>query len=406
MIEVVGLGPAPGLATADSAGTVASAEVLAGGARLLARFPDHPGQRIVISHPVDEAVAAILDQHRAGRAVVVLADGDPLFYGIGSRLVRDLGPSAVSFAPGVTAMQTAAARLGLPWEGMRTVSLHGRSDYAPLFAALTWHSPVGVYTDSVNTPGRVAQALLERRVRGFTLNVCTDLGWETEQVLQLSLAEAVDLAAAGSSFLVLTRDHPPAKVLRPGIQESELVSQNSMLTKPYVRAAGLAALAPGREAVVWDVGAGCGSVSLEACTLAPRGQVAAVEADPARFSMLTDNLRDFGAWMVEPVPGRAPECLGPLPDPDRIFLGGGLSGPSGRAVLTACLTRLAPGGRIVAHCILLDSLDTAVSVLKEGGLEPHVACLQCSRSRGLAGSLRLVADNPVYIVSAVKPETP
>ncbi|EPR42116.1 precorrin-6y C5,15-methyltransferase (decarboxylating), CbiE subunit [Desulfovibrio sp. X2] len=409
MIEVVGIGLNPELLCGATCLAIADADVIVGGKRQLAAFPDAGGERIAITAPLGKVIDAIRARSDEGRRVVVLADGDPLFYGIGRTLIETLGAESVRIHPGVTTLQTAAARMGLPWQDIRVVSMHGRDDQAPLFAALTWYERVAVFTDDEHTPGTIARSLLERGATDYGMWVFEDLESPTERIGLYSLEHAVQERFSPLNMAVLERRRKAPLPLRLGIPDEDLAHEGDMITKWPVRAVGLASLAIEPEDVVWDVGAGCGAVSIEAAVLASDGEVVAVERDERRMEMLRENLRRTGAWSVLAVAGEAPDCLAGLPDPDRIFVGGGLGGgiggggSQGEEVLRACCRRLKPGGRITAHAVLLDSLSRAQSVFASLSWPTSIQQVQVSQSEILGPGTRLRGQNPVFVISATRP---
>jgi precorrin-6Y C5,15-methyltransferase (decarboxylating) len=170
-----------------------------------------------------------------------------------------------------------------------------------------------------------------------------------------------------------------------------------MITKAEIRAAALAKLRLQPGLILWDVGAGSGSVGLEATLLLGGGQVCAVERDPVRAAMIRENRKKFGAYNLKVVEAEAPECLAGLPDPDRVFVGGGSARLE--AILEETGRRLKPGGRVVVAATLLETLERARNWLQSRGWEMEVAHLQVSRDRPLASGTYLQALNPVWLVS-------
>ncbi len=452
-VTVIGCGLRGAPLPPGHAAALAQAQVVAGGARLLDAFPGHPGRRIVIGGALDEALDAIGQCRARGLRVAVLADGDPLFFGIGARLAAAFGPGALRVLPAASSLQQAAARLALPWQEARCVSLHGRDDFRPLTAALrdARHTggPVCVLTDGRNTPGAIARFLLSRGVGGLRLHALADMGSPGERHAVFDLphfplppndagdAPAPEDAATrlreldslgGNCTVLLVPDADPSLSAPPpppvlGIPDGDFAVQARLITKWPVRAAGLAALriAPGHT--VWDLGAGSGAVSVEAAALARHGLVVAVERDPARVALIEENRRRFRASNLHVVQGELPGCLDGLPDPDRVFIGGGLGGgelgggglggaglrgdghsPHADPLLDEVCRRLPPGGRLVAHCVLLGTLERVRAALARHGWPAEVACIQASEAVPLLGDLRLAAMNPVFIVAAARPE--
>ncbi|WP_043633038.1 bifunctional cobalt-precorrin-7 (C(5))-methyltransferase/cobalt-precorrin-6B (C(15))-methyltransferase [Desulfovibrio sp. TomC] len=399
-IAVIGCGLGRPCLAPEAAAALAGASVLVGGSRLLAAFPDHPGRRIPIAGPLAAVLDAVEAATNAGQAVAVLADGDGLYFGIGTTLLTRFAPERLRFFPNVTAVAAACSRLGRPWAGLPVVSLHGRTAYTPLFAALAAHGAVAVYTDAVNSPAAIAARVLARGGDGFALTICEELHLPGERLRRLSLAEAAGVTASALTLVLVERTVPSAVPLHLGLPDEALLRHDAVFTKAPVRAVSLAALAVRPGDVVWDVGAGTGSVALEASLLNPGGPVFAVERDPKRHALLVQNIRRTGALTVAPVLAEAPDGLEALPDPDRIFVGGGLS--TRPDLLPTLCRRLRPGGRLVVNAVLLGSLWQAMATLTVLAVPFSLTQLQAGQSAPLAGDLRLAADNPVFILTAAK----
>lgn len=406
-VRIIGLAPGTLNLPRRTGDIIGSAQLLVGGQRLLDAVPDAPpwAERVPIAGPLGPIVERIRKDASAGRRVVVLADGDPLFFGIGKRLGDDLGREHIQVVPNISTVQTAAARLGLPWQEMDFVSLHGRADYAPLYAALVRADLIAVFTDATNTPDEIARALLERGADCFSMTVLENLGTPEETIRQIPLPETWGMEFAPLNLVVLERQYPPEIELTLGIPDHYYMHQKGLITKLPVRSSGLGHLQVMPGSTVWDLGAGCGSVAIEASHLARSGRVFAVERNKTRAAMIRENIRRTGAWLVDTVHGDMPGCLDPLPAPDRIFIGGGLGGPANTdtTLLQVACDRLASRGRIVIHCILLDSLQTAKSHFQALGWHFGVTQLQASATDSLAGDLRFKAQNPVFILWAEKP---
>ncbi|WP_250645519.1 precorrin-6y C5,15-methyltransferase (decarboxylating) subunit CbiE [Salidesulfovibrio onnuriiensis] len=407
-VHILGMQPGSLDMSGESRALLEGAALVAGGRRLLDACPAEwcpAADRLVIASPMDAVVETLASVAQGGRRVVVLADGDPLFYGIGNLLARELGRENIRVHPSLSTLQLAAARLGVAWERTAFVSLHGRSDYTPLYSALVRADTIAVFTDQDNGPAEVARAMLQRGADGFTMTVLEDLGTDREQVRQLGLQETWGMEFSPLNIVFLEREYPPELTLHLGIPDHFYLHQRGLITKLPVRAAGLSLLAVEQESVVWDLGAGCGSVAIEASHLARAGNVYAVERNKTRAAMIRENQRRTGAWMVEVVHGDMPGCLVDLPDPDRIFIGGGLGGESnqGSSLMETVCNRLKPRGRLVMHCILLDTLLSAREHLEKAGWQFGVIQLQANSSDRLAGDLRFKAQNPVFILWAEKP---
>ena len=408
-VTVIGLAPGSLEITPLALEALSHADLAVGGNRLLAAIPPGALPKKAKTLPIAGPLGPVMDGVRAaadaGRRVVVLADGDPLFFGIGKRLGEELGRENLRVYPSLSTVQLAAARLGLPWHGMDFVSLHGRTDFAPLYAALVRADLIAVFTDEVNTPDVVARALLERGADCFSMTVLENLGTPQEAIRPLALPETWGMEFPALNLVILERQYPPEIELTLGIPDHYYMHQKNLITKLPVRAAGLAHLNVEPSSTIWDLGAGCGAVAIEASHLARKGRVYAVERHKTRAAMIRENIRRTGAWLVDTVQGTMPGCLEGLPEPDRVFVGGGLGGESNEdnALLTIACERLRPRGHMVVHCILLDTLHTAKDHFKQLGWHFGVTQLQASATDSLAGDLRFKAQNPVFIVWAEKP---
>jgi len=400
-VQVVGWGMSPEDLTPKVREIIRKAQVLVAGRRLLDYFPDHPGKQILLGKDPEGALAQ-LPALAAKLRVVVLASGDPNFYGVGPLVVQVLGAENVVVHPNVTAVQAASARLKLAWQDAVVVSLHGRA-WTNLEEVLNRGAQkVMVYTDPEHTPAAIARYLLERG-QGGRLCVLEDLGQKAERLTWLSPKEAREREFSPLNLVVILPGVEAAAAaarvepLHLGLPEEALAHQAGLITKTEVRAVVLARLALYPGLTLWDVGAGCGSVGLEASLLIPGGQIIAVEQDEGRAAQVRANAAKFGVQNLRVVCGRAPECLASLPAPQRVFIGGG--GQNVKEILAAVMGRLERGGRLVLTAARLETLETARSVLTQAGWEVDLTQLQVSRSKPLAGGSFMQALNPVWIVT-------
>ncbi|MCD6307119.1 MAG: precorrin-6y C5,15-methyltransferase (decarboxylating) subunit CbiE [Deltaproteobacteria bacterium] len=401
-VEVLGMGVGNGRLCPSYEEILQKADVLAGGKRLLDRAAPSHAQQIVIESPLERVLDQVREAVQAGKRVVVLADGDPGFFGIGQILVKTLGREHVRIHPNVTVLQAAASRLGISWQDIKAVSLHGRQDMSPLFRALAFADRVAVYTDPENSPQLIALEMCRRRVDTFEMHVFENLGLEDERTGRYTLAQTEDTDFCPLNFLLLQRMSHPEILPHVGMDDDCYIHERGQITKKEIRAAGLAALRIHPRHVLWDLGAGSGSVAIEASLLARRGRVFAVEKRVERVEQIRENIRRTGCYHVEAVHGEMPDCLFDLPEPDRIFMGGGVG--KNNKVLMEAARRLRPGGRIVLHLVLVGSLQRAVDFFSGAGWSTTISLVSVSRAKDLGQDLRLEALNPVFIVSAEKPK--
>lgn len=398
-IEVIGLGMGPGDVTEAMRAVIAGAGVLAGGRRLLDWFPEHAGRRLPLAGGLEQWIE---DLARAAQdeKVAVLASGDPGFFGIAARLAERLGRDALRIRPNVTTVQAAFARLGRPWQDARIVSLHGRG-FSGLWPSLRGAEALAVFTDPERTPAAIAAAMLERGQAGWRMFVAESLGEPEERCGEYSLEQAAGRSFAPLNLAVLLRQGAPAP-LHLGMAEDGYEHQAGLITKAEVRAVALAKLELLPGLTLWDLGAGCGSVGLEARLLLAGGRVYAVEKDPERAGQIEANRARFGAAELSVLRAALPEGLAELPDPDRVFVGGG--GADLDVIVTAALARLRPGGVLVVSAVRLGAVQAARRAAQAAGLEADVVQVAVSRSAGLAGDIYFKALNPVWLTQVRKPE--
>ncbi|MEX1315659.1 MAG: precorrin-6y C5,15-methyltransferase (decarboxylating) subunit CbiE [Synechococcaceae cyanobacterium] len=342
----------------------------------------------------------------SGEPAVVLASGDPLWFGIGRLLGQELGTAALRFHPAPSSLQLAFARLGRPWQDARWISLHGR-DPEPLAAALQQRPPaLAVLTD----PGRGGAEAVRRLLRASGLEeaygfwLCERLGHPAERVQRLA-PEAPLPTDLDPLHLVLLIAEPPAPPADPaalplfGLNDGLFLQHDDrpgLMTKREVRIQLLADLELPARGVLWDIGAGVGSVGLEALRLQPGLEGWLVEQRGGGAALISANAARLGVVPAGVVEGRAPEALAALPDPDRVLIGGG--GRRRTDVLAAVLDRLQPGGVVVIPLATVEALAELRPPLEQAGLAVRVGQHQAWRGAPLADGTRLAPLNPVLVL--------
>jgi precorrin-6Y C5,15-methyltransferase (decarboxylating) len=405
-VTIVGIGDDGCLGLSSRAmNAVAGAQVLVGGERQLAFFPEWRGERIVLKTELSatlERVAQLAGEHN----VCVLASGDPLFFGVGSLVAKKVGAEHVEILPQPSAMQWAFARARLKWDDATLISVHGRP-LAGLAARLRRVAKAALFTDDESSPPRIAEHLIAYGQGGFRAWVCENLGGADERVREFALAELVQATDVGPLNVVLLQREDPAwrpPPLVPFLHEdafAKRMPKKGLITKREVRTLSIASLGLLPSSVVWDVGAGSGSVAIEASMLAYEGRVYAIEVDPEGVEICRENARTFGADNLRVIAGRAPEALADLETPDAVFVGG--SKGSMDEILEVALARLPSGGRLVVNAITLENVGEAYACFKKRGLQPDVLLLNISRGEPLAHYTRYEAQNPIHMFAVRKP---
>ncbi len=379
---------------------VATSRLLFGSERLLAFFPEYAGEKVAIDeHNLAEMVARL--EALDGRAVV-LATGDPLFFGVGRYLLRNLPGKIIEFLPNVTSVQYAFAKIREPWDDSVFICAQGRV-LKNIVDRIVANDKAAVLTDTVNTPGLIARELLSRGRGGYKVYLCENLGGADERIRVSDVKGLLELEVTGLNVLILIReyeDDTDRYVPTLGIPDEEFVSVKKLITREEVRVVTLAKLKLRHDLCLWDIGAGSGSICIEADFLLPNGRIFAIERNEECCQFIKENLQKFNTRNVTLVEEEAPECLDQLPDPDRVFIGG--SGGHLWEILDTVDQRLGSGGRIVLNAMTLDTLTAANEYFSNSGFTTEVVTVNIARTRPDTQYQMFEAYDPVYVVTAIK----
>ena len=364
-LDIIGIGEdgIDGL-SAQAVDVLHRAEIIIGGDRhhKLADISD--ATRIRWPSPFD----ALIDDIKSyrGKKLVILVTGDPLWYSVGARISRAIAPGEITFHPQLSAFQWACARLGWSLADCETVTVHGRAN-SQILPHLAPRARLLVLTQNAQTPGAIADLLVNRGFADSTMIALAALGGDDEQRFE---ARAGEWNHTIPDFHILAIEcHAGADAEwypRTGGLPDQAFESDGQMTKQDVRAVTVAKLAPFPDAVLWDIGDGCGSVSIEWMRAARSALSIAVEPKASRRDMMRNNARNLGAEKIVIMDGKAPSALADLPQPDAVFIGGGLTHDG---VFDAAYAALPPGGRLVANAVTLESEARLVNLQKEYGGE-------------------------------------
>ncbi|WP_375408581.1 precorrin-6y C5,15-methyltransferase (decarboxylating) subunit CbiE [uncultured Methylobacterium sp.] len=363
-LAIVGIGEdgRAGLSPAARA-ALGSAEIVYGGERHLALAAPVTGEQRPWPRPITAAYPEILA--RRGRPTCLLATGDPFHYGIGAEIARFVDPCEIAAYPQPSAFSLACARLGWPLADCACVTLHGRA-LPRIIPHLQPGTRLLVLAWDGTTAAAVAALLVERGFGRSIVTVLEAMGGGRERI-RSATANGFDLSGvdALNTLAIAVVADPGARVvtLSPGLDDAWF-ENDGQLTKSEIRAITLAALRPAAGQLLWDVGAGAGSVAIEWCLRHPANCAIAVEAQSDRAARIGRNAANLGVPDLRVVEGRAPAALAGLPAPDAVFIGGGVSDP---AILAATLAALGPGGRLVANAVTLEGEAALLSTFASHG---------------------------------------
>ncbi len=459
-LAVLGIGARP----FDKRGrkAVLSAEIIVGPRRLCelfagcAQFPQVREKIRQIDKP-DETIDFIRGLMKAGMEhIVLLASGDPLFFGIGRKALQEFGRESVEILPDVSSVQLAFSRIGLPWDNALLISLHGKSlRYEPgdIPGLLARHDLVAALTDKEHGPAAIAQSLaaIPALRSSCVVFVCERLGYEDERITEGSPGEIAALSFDEPNVAIVRRtgeiggceetgspefsvmpaeagiqgfqdvssdldpgfrrgddkrrapSHFPGTGAPPprfGLREEELLHSGGLITKDEVRAVSLHALRLPEEGVLWDIGAGAGSISIEAARLCPALEVFAIEKDEEQQALIRKNCALFSVPNVTVFEGAAPERLVALPAPDRVFVGG--SGGKLAGIVDTARSRMQKSGIIVVNAATLETLHEACGALERAGLRLKISEVSVARSKPVGGKRYLASLNPIFVITGEK----
>eukprot|EP00831_Metopus_contortus_P080513 TRINITY_DN8245_c0_g4_i2.p1 TRINITY_DN8245_c0_g4~~TRINITY_DN8245_c0_g4_i2.p1 ORF type:complete len:406 (-),score=104.98 TRINITY_DN8245_c0_g4_i2:1043-2260(-) len=399
LIYVIGCTGATMSATATEA--LQQADIVAAPERLMALTENIPAtaEKIVLGRELVATIEKLLPESEH-KQLVILASGDPLYHGIGATLLRYIAASRIKFFPAPTAFQQLFAALGQSWSDAALFSVHG--GIALPYRNILRASLAAVYGDAARPAQKLAAELIARHPASAVRHAAAgcDLGLEHQHIISGTLAEIAANPDASASLSVLAL-LPDAAVIPPelplGLNDNCYNHFKNMITHPEVRAIVVSKLRP-RPGVMWDMGAGSGSVGLEAAGLCPGLQVYFVEKDQQRFEHINENIAVEGLPGMTALQLTAEEAASSLPRPDIVFIGGG-----GAGLVEPCFNALLPGGRLVITGVTLKTIAVMTAVLPE--YRKELLMVNISRSVNIScGGDMLQAENPIAIAVFVKPE--
>lgn len=371
-------------------------ELLVGGNRQLAYFPDYQGETL----PIEGGLSSLVERLQTEtKKVVILASGDPLFFGIGSYLSSKLN---LKIYPYLSSIQLAFAKMGERWQDAHLESVHGRT-MKGLAQRIDGKSKVAILTDAENSPNKIAEYLLSFGMTEYEVFIGENLGGEDERVGWYQLQDVKEEEFSPLNVVILKKmNMGPSWSI--GIDDQEFIQRKpdkGLITKKEVRVLSVSSLQLKIDSIVWDIGTCTGSVAIEAGRIAREGQIFAIEKNEADLENCKQNLAKFRVDATV-VHGKAPDQLDQFPSPDAVFIGGTAGGMED--ILRICCERLNQNGRIVLNAVTIENLAEAMAAFKKNGFTTDVTLAQISRSKPILHLTRFDALNPIYIITAKREE--
>jgi precorrin-6Y C5,15-methyltransferase (decarboxylating) len=404
-IHIIGVG-SDGLAglTAHARALLTETDLVLGSENTLERVPELKAERHPIGTDLQEVVRT-LEANLGRRRMVIVASGDPLFYGVARYLCDKLGKERFEVLPHVSSMQLAFARIKESWEEAFLTNL-ATHPLESVLGRIRTAEIVGLFTTEQEDPPRIARELLARGLNYFRVYVCENLGAPNERVTQGELVEIKEMEFSPLNVMILKRkpgqpDQPAAasrfrRFGNPDDVFAQSRPKSGLITQAEVRALALAQMDVQPGSVVWDIGAGSGAVAIEAAQLSAPGMVYAIEQDAADYHLIRGNADSFGVHNLQAIHGTAPAVFAGLPAPDAIFVGG--TGHEVARLLEAALAALRPGGRLVVNVATLESLNAIYDTLKRLAGPVQVLLVNLARGTEQFETLRFDAVNPTFLL--------
>lgn len=389
-ILVVGAGPGdPGLLTGQAKEAIRKGSVVLAPVRLAESLRElNPRVHSVDLAAMTDAVGRL----DAGVEPVVVASGDVGFYSISETLAARFPGARIRRINGVSSLQYLAAALGVSYENVLTISTHGRS--TPVAPACCYQDRVFVLTGGTRGAGKVLEELLEAGLGHVSVSVGENLGMPEQRIRRGTPEQLLEFKIPPLAVLLVENPSPVSSHQR--LLDGDLVRGPVPMSKQEIRDLALSALEIGPGDVVYDIGAGTGSVAIGASRRASRQWVYAIEKNPEALTLIRQNREKTGAYNVRVVEGSAPAALQGLPAPDRVFLGG-----SGRQMpeIMEALIHKNPGVRVVAAAVTLETLQESLELFDRYRMNPQVSSISVARAETVGGYRMMKAQNPVWLVT-------
>jgi len=372
--------------------------------------------RIITHGSVYETLDYIADNYQT-KKIALIAAGDPMFFGIGRLVIERLGKDAVEVYPDLSSIQIAFSRIRETSNNALLISLHGGPDpekrrkleheLADVPGLLKRYNKIAILTDKVNSPETIAETLCKGEMTSpLQMHVCEKLGYDDEKVTEGSPEEISKMSFVHPNVVIIIsaeagkRGSGEVGAWRAmpvfGLKEDEIQHSRGLITKDEVRAVAIHKLRLPRTGVLWDIGAGSGSVSIEAAVLCPDLKVYAIEKDEDQIANIRENKNRYTTGNIEIVGGHAPEALLQLPAPDRAFIGG--SGGRLNDIVDYINEKM-PSGIAVINAATIETLNEAVQSLERNGFRVDVTEISVSRSKSIGGKRHMSALNPIFVVT-------
>lgn len=393
----IGMGN-PDTMTVEAQKAIRASDALIGAKRMTEPF-EALGKPILHAYK-DEDIVAFIREHEEYSTISILFSGDTGFYSGAKPLYEQLQDCTIRTICGISSVQYLCAKLGVPWEDAELLSLHGRAQN--LIAAVRRRRKVFALTGGENSVQNICRMLCDYGYSDVMVAVGEHLSYGDERITKDTAEQLQAQSFHPLSVVLIVNPHAADAVVTHGLPDEAFLRTKVPMTKSEVRSVSLSRLELCETDVVYDIGAGTGSIAVEAALQIGRGTVYAIEKGEAAFELLEQNRQRFACPNLQIVAGTAPEALADLPAPDKVFIGG----TSGRlADIVAALLAKNPSVRMVLNAIALETLSAALRVFEEQQMEVlDIAQISVAKAKAVGGYRMMTAHNPVFILTAQRRE--
>jgi len=387
-ISIVGTGMGnQALLTLGGLAAIQDADLLIGAQRLIAAYP----QKKTASEIYSDQILKVIENNQDLAQITIIMSGDTGFYSGTKKLLPLLEGYTVEVMPGISSMQYMAAKIGRPWQDATLVSAHGVQ--CNLLGTIMQHQEVFFLTGGQISPMDIIQTLIEAGLEDTKVYVGENMSYDNEKITQGTAATLSEQVFETLSVIWIVRkafngDH----AYRGGIEDEAFIRGKVPMTKQTVRGAIIAALQVKDDEVIYDIGAGTGSIGIETALMNVTTHIYAIETNPEGIALIQENREKFSAYNLTVIEGKAPEALKDLPVPDRAFIGG--SKGNLKEIVTL-LREKNPTVKIVVSAIALETLKEATDVLPEA----DVRMITVAKARTIGRYHMMTGENPIYIIA-------
>lgn len=405
-INVVGIAQDGCLSlTSRAVNAVVQADIVAGATRHLEWFPQFQGEFIELNSGVSAMLAEIKAAYAEGFKITILASGDPLFFGIGTLLLKHFKAQHLNFLPTNSCAQLACARLKISWQNAQFISVHGRELFG-LTAKMQTGDLFAILTDNINTPVKIARHLQSFNQTNWQMHVAENLGGVDEKLSSWSVNQLAASATQFASLNVIIIKRSADNfwggngLFAPDTSFACRNTKRGLITKAAVRNLAITSMGITANSCIWDIGAGSGSVGITAAKIATRGLVYLVESNSQCYGAIDENMRKHATDNVVLVPEMAPQALIELPAPDGVFIGG--SRGNMLSILDYVWEQLVTGGVVTCTSITFETFNLITKWLSENKINYQVQLINISHGHKLGSYQAYRADNPIHLFTFKK----